>query len=659
MGLRVTTWNVNGIRYVSLIRVCKKMVSRTLFYLCLQPRTARAHILTTSFNRNPFGYAPWNQKRTYEAMFEILDADIVIMQEAKIQRKDLTDDMVLVKGWDVFFSLPRDKKGYSGVAIYTRNSKCCPLRAEEGITGVLCPPKSSTKFRDLPVAQQIGGYPRDDQILGPVDEVMLDSEGRTVILEFPAFVLIGVYVPATRDDTRTDFRIGFLTALDARIRNLVAMGKQVVLAGDLNIIRSDLDTAGCAESLRKEGMTLDEFMSTPSRRLFNQLVFEGQVIGEKDEGREEPVMWDITRCFHPDRTGMYTCWETKKNARPGNFGSRIDYILCTAGIKSWFNDSDIQEGLIGSDHCPVYATLADRVKHEGKDCHITDVMNPRDMFKDGQRLRDWSTKDLLPQSAKLLNEFDRRRSIRDMFTKKPSATKVEQVAASTAAAGSDKFTKQISKSDQTSTTRPVLAVPSPIRSTTQASSNANSLSPNSSHVAASPTASLKRTVSSTFTQPSKRTKATTTKDKSKLGANQSSLKGFFKPKSPALNKAEEQQKEGEHAQASEKAVGAATPASPSPSKLSATNSSQVDGAADAVGQGDEGDDTSGPNEDKVFDPIESKESWSKLLGKKRAAPLCEHEEPCISYQTKKPGVNTGEYPNQQRNIVKIDNLTGW
>ncbi|KKY31415.1 putative dna lyase [Diaporthe ampelina] len=44
-------------------------------------------------------------------MFDILDADIVIMQEAKIQRKDLTDDMVLVSGWDVFFSLPKDKKG--------------------------------------------------------------------------------------------------------------------------------------------------------------------------------------------------------------------------------------------------------------------------------------------------------------------------------------------------------------------------------------------------------------------------------------------------------------------------------------------------------------------------------------------------------------------
>ena len=75
-------------------------------------------------------------------MFEILEADIVVMQELKIQRKDLKDDMVLVPGWDCFFSLPKHKKGrncdpyrenlpltftgYSGVGIYTRQSVFMP-----------------------------------------------------------------------------------------------------------------------------------------------------------------------------------------------------------------------------------------------------------------------------------------------------------------------------------------------------------------------------------------------------------------------------------------------------------------------------------------------------------------------------------------------------
>jgi hypothetical protein len=44
-------------------------------------------------------------------MFDTLEADIVVFQETKIQRKDLSDDMVLVPGWDCYWSLPKHKKG--------------------------------------------------------------------------------------------------------------------------------------------------------------------------------------------------------------------------------------------------------------------------------------------------------------------------------------------------------------------------------------------------------------------------------------------------------------------------------------------------------------------------------------------------------------------
>ena len=50
-------------------------------------------------------------------MFDTLEADIVVMQETKIQRKDLSDDMVLVPGWDVYFSLPKYKKGSTPVLV--------------------------------------------------------------------------------------------------------------------------------------------------------------------------------------------------------------------------------------------------------------------------------------------------------------------------------------------------------------------------------------------------------------------------------------------------------------------------------------------------------------------------------------------------------------
>lgn len=50
-------------------------------------------------------------------MFDILEADMVVMQELKIQRKDLRDDMVLIDGWDCYFSLPKQKKGWSIVVL--------------------------------------------------------------------------------------------------------------------------------------------------------------------------------------------------------------------------------------------------------------------------------------------------------------------------------------------------------------------------------------------------------------------------------------------------------------------------------------------------------------------------------------------------------------
>jgi AP endonuclease 2 len=237
--------------------------------------------------------------------------------------------------------------GYSGVVIYSRNSVCAPIKAEEGITGILTLPNSSTSFRDLPEEEQIGGYPTGEQLRqSEIDAVTLDSEGRCVILEFPAFVLIGTYCPANRDDTRDAFRLGFLDMVDARTRNLVAMGKRVIWTGDLNISRAELDTAAAEESMRKNGMTGEEFVSTPARRIFNQMLEGGKVIGERDQGREKPVMWDVTRSFHEGRKGMFTCWETKVNARPGNYGSRIDYVVSSLCMKGWFSDSNIQEGLV-------------------------------------------------------------------------------------------------------------------------------------------------------------------------------------------------------------------------------------------------------------------------------------------------------------------------
>jgi len=506
--------------------------------------------------------------------------------------------------------------------------------------GVLTRPNSSTCYRDLPPSEQIGGYPKPSQLSNVVDEMTLDSEGRCVILEFPAFVLLGVYSPANRDESRDEFRISFLEALDARIRNLVAEGKQVILTGDLNVISSEKDTCNLAERLRKEGMSAADFFSSPSRRLFNQLLYEGHVFGARDEDKD-PVLWDLCRVFHKEREGMFTCWDTKKNTRPANFGSRIDYVLCSNGIKEWFIDANIQEGLMGSDHCPVFGIISDTVTAQnGEKAHILDLMNPDGMFRDGQRLREWSSKDLLPLSAKLIPEFDRRRSIKDMFMKKTQPAKATPpTTLTTENTGSTLGTFQDDIGDNNDTTSMGMPPPSkptgydsPQKPSSQASSTSGPTerSPAKRPAATSPVKSLARA--------SKRPKQGQTQagtSTPKTNSGQSTLKAFFRPKS--------------------------TPGNSKPAPPTASTSTLSTDTEDAGGGFNSGPSTqaqtpvaSTPSEsnnevssdekresDSVFDPIENKESWSKLLGK-RVLPKCEHGETCISLVTKKPGVNCGK-----------------
>jgi AP endonuclease-2 len=593
MGLRITTWNVNGIR-------------------------------------NPFGYQPWRQKKTFDAMFDTLEADIVVMQELKIQKKDLTDDMVLVPGWDCYFSLPKHKKGYSGVGIYTRQTKCAPVRAEEGLLGVLCPPNSSIPYRDLPADSCIGGYPTDSQIveLG-IDPSVLDAEGRCLVLEFPAFVLFGVYSPANSNGLRDDFRYGFICALDTRIRNLSKMGKRVVLTGDLNISREEIDTAKAEEVMRTEGISRDDYLNAPNRRVFNQLLEGGSVPGERDEGREEPVLWDICRAFHQSRRGMYTHWEQKINARPGNFGSRIDYVICSIEMKGWFSESNIQEGLMGSDHCPVYAVIKEKVELGAEECSILDIMNPPGMFKAGVRQRDFDpTKDLLPFSGKLLPEFNKRRSIKDMFTRKPSLSSSSALDYMVLQSNNGPQSKPEGKLESTGpdgTHRPcnvrLSSTERPIRNIgktpgKRSLDNFPSLQSAKRH---------KPVISSSTTE--------------RLSKGQQSLKDYLLAKPGELNSSIGSiGVVGRH--------GKVLPtylANEDDIVLGSRPETLVNPCPDLDAEAPPTSDHKRlGGEAGAFNVVDTaKESWTKLFSKK-SAPRCDgHDEPCIALTTKKPGINCG------------------
>lgn len=505
---------------------------------------------------------------------------------------------------------------------------CAPIRAEEGLLGVLCPPNSSTPYRELPSASAIGGYPTPSQVaaLG-VDPAVLDAEGRCLVIEFPAFVLFGVYSPANSNGLRDDFRLGFLTSLDTRIRNLAKMGKNVILTGDLNVSRDLIDTAKAEDHMKSEGITYDEYLNMPNRRIFNQLLLNGKVSGERDEERGEPILYDLCREFHPKREGMFTHWEQKINARPGNFGSRIDFILCSISIKDWFQEANIQEGLMGSDHCPVYALTKDKVlaswgrttmseeagpAHES---HILDIMNPPGMFKDGVRLREYDTaRDVPALSGKLFPEFTKRRNIRDMFSKKPA---VPQPEATLSSARNESQSQEEFASSQFST---ISAVDQETITTAEMSKDKGSSFMNGkTESIPSPLNTPEKRRASASASPSKpikRSKSSLSAATSKTSKSQQSLKGFFltrsKPEDP----------------------GVAKETAPAASSSSSENVSSRSPPARS------------PLPSEIYDPDPratqeaSKESWTKLFSKK-PAPRCEHGEPCITLTTKKPGVNCG------------------
>lgn len=569
-------------------------------------------------------------------MFDILGSDILVMQELKIQRKDLRDDMVLLDGWDCYFSLPKHKKGYSGVGIYTRNSACAPIKAEEGLLGVL-PSPSGIPYRDLPANESIGGYPTALQIAElNVDPALLDSEGRCLILEFPAFVLLGVYSPANSNGLRDDFRYGFICALDCRIRNLIRCGKRVVLVGDLNVSRDELDSASAVEDIKKAGITHEDYISTPNRRIFNQLLIDGEVAGERDEGREHGVLWDTTRGFHKDRRGMYTHWEQKINARPGNYGSRIDFVLVCEGMREWVKDANIQEGLLGSDHCPVFVELKEEVDVDGKVVKLVDLMNPTGMFLNGVRLKDWTIADTPPFSAKRLPEFDKRRSIKSMFAApKPQKSSASALARQTDAGAAEIF----DISNASHSLHPQQGKYSGSDNTAKVQTSADSGTP------------LTKRKTHSIEKPSavKQQKTESNPLRSKA---QQSLKGFFQRKTPRSNNNE--------LPASDDSAGAQgknlsnmnnlNDSDIAPGKNSSLRQDKSPNLLSDV-EGDQEEPAASAFTDSPLSPQEfsaklaaaeqNQRSWSALFSRP-AAPLCEgHNEPCKTMQTKKKGSNQG------------------
>ncbi|GAV53275.1 hypothetical protein ZYGR_0AI05590 [Zygosaccharomyces rouxii] len=333
--------------------------------------------LRTLFHYQPFS----NMNQSIENVFDYFNADIITFQELKVERSALTKWGKLDNFYS-FISIPQTRKGYSGVGCWIRilpkdhplHNSLKVLKAEEGITGRLGIKvgKSLVNYAsDSSIG--IGGYdslPYDDE----QEALKIDSEGRTVMVELACnTVVICVYCPAnsTLSDEGELLRVKFLKILFKRIRNLDTLGKKVVLMGDLNVCRDLIDHAESLESAsvpitdNMGGLAIEEkFRSScrqfiinpdvPHRRLFNQMLSDSMFSEMASEG----ILIDTTRLKQSrKRLRMYTVWNTFKNSRPANYGSRIDFVLISTRMRIQVQSADILPQVMGSDHCPVYADI--------------------------------------------------------------------------------------------------------------------------------------------------------------------------------------------------------------------------------------------------------------------------------------------------------------
>ncbi len=222
-------------------------------------------------------------------------ADVYCLQETKLSAGQLTLDL---PGYHQYWNYA-DKKGYSGTAILSRKE---PMDVTYGFGGDLH-----------------------------------RHEGRVITAEYPDFYLVCCYTPNAQDGLkRIDYRMeweddfrDYLCALD--------QVKPVVLCGDLNVAHQEIDLKNPGPNRGNAGFSDQE------RGKMTELLSAGFV--------------DSFRHFYPDKTGAYSWWSYRFNARANNAGWRIDYFIVSQRLVPRLAGADIYAEIPGSDHCPVVLEL--------------------------------------------------------------------------------------------------------------------------------------------------------------------------------------------------------------------------------------------------------------------------------------------------------------
>lgn len=162
-----------------------------------------------------------------------------------------------------------------------------------------------------------------------------DMESRIVQMTLGNMVLASVYVPNGGKDYAA--KLSFLTQLAAWAKQLHEEGREVVLCGDINVARAEIDVHPRERKAGVIGQRPEE------RELFGQLL-----------GRH---FVDVGRALEPEKSDLFTWWPPWRNMRSRNIGWRIDYILASKAIAARASSCVVLADVGTSDHAPVMMTV--------------------------------------------------------------------------------------------------------------------------------------------------------------------------------------------------------------------------------------------------------------------------------------------------------------
>ncbi len=233
-----------------------------------------------------------------KGFFEWMDkqsADIVCIQETKAQVHQLTDDCFSPAGYHCFYE-DAVKKGYSGVAIYSRQEP----------------------------TEVIRGF----------GEREFDDEGRYLEVRLGQMSVVSAYLPSgSSSEERQAAKYRFLDAFTPHLEKLQEKNSEYILCGDWNIAHKEIDLRNWKANQKNSGFL-------PEERGWLDKVFGP--VNYVDAFRE------VNR--EPDQ---FTWWSNRGRAWDNNVGWRLDYQVVTPGLKDKILRADIYKAERFSDHAPL------------------------------------------------------------------------------------------------------------------------------------------------------------------------------------------------------------------------------------------------------------------------------------------------------------------